>query len=132
MIVVAVALVVSLLFGLAAFICAVNLLSDSRYFRVKPYYRWFDMWVGLYWDAKHRHLYIGYFPALGVRLAFPFRRLCHKDCNHPATLACVLPGSPPHNETLCLCSAHGVEGPCEGRGFVHVVMTEQEQFYFED
>lgn len=35
--------------------------------RVKPYFKWFDLWVGLYWDRLNRALYIGV-PMFGVRI----------------------------------------------------------------
>lgn len=35
---------------------------------VKLYFKWFDFWVGLFWDAKARALYIGILPMLGVRI----------------------------------------------------------------
>ncbi|WP_321471095.1 hypothetical protein [uncultured Paludibaculum sp.] len=34
----------------------------------KPLFRWFDMWVGAYWDATGRKLYIFPMPMLGVVL----------------------------------------------------------------
>ena len=38
--------------------------------RVRPYFKWFDFWIGWYWDRENRALYIGYFPMLGIKLQF--------------------------------------------------------------
>lgn len=31
-----------------------------------PYFKWFDCWIGLYWDRNSDTLYLGYFPMCGV------------------------------------------------------------------
>ena len=38
--------------------------------RVKPYFLWYDFWVGFYWDQEKKRLYVGYFPMLGIRIDF--------------------------------------------------------------
>lgn len=35
---------------------------------IESYFRWFDLWIGLYWDQEKRVLYVGYFPTLGFKL----------------------------------------------------------------
>lgn len=35
--------------------------------RVSPYFRWFDLWVGVYVDVPDRQVYIGYIPMCGIR-----------------------------------------------------------------
>lgn len=34
--------------------------------KIKPMFAWYDMWVGAFWDAKKRRLYIFPVPMLGV------------------------------------------------------------------
>lgn len=37
--------------------------------KVRPYFAWYDLWFGAYWDRRKRHLYIGV-PFLGLRVEF--------------------------------------------------------------
>ncbi len=37
---------------------------------IKPFFRWYDLWVGAYWDRKDRVLYVCPLPMLGVRISF--------------------------------------------------------------
>lgn len=39
--------------------------------KVKPVVAWYDMWVGAFWDADKRRLYILPVPCLGVCIEFP-------------------------------------------------------------
>lgn len=48
---------------------ALRVRAFGRSTTVKPYFRWFDIWIGAYWDRKTRMLYLGYFPMLGIRVA---------------------------------------------------------------
>ena len=34
--------------------------------RVRPIFAWYDLWVGAFWDARKRRLYILPLPCLGV------------------------------------------------------------------
>lgn len=36
--------------------------------RVKPYFKWYDFWVGFYYDEHINVLYFGYFPTLGIKI----------------------------------------------------------------
>ena len=36
--------------------------------RIKPYFRWFDLWMGLYIDTKNKTWYLGYCPMLGLKI----------------------------------------------------------------
>jgi hypothetical protein len=36
--------------------------------KVVPYFRWYDLWIGVYVDAKSRHVYVQPFFMIGVRL----------------------------------------------------------------
>jgi hypothetical protein len=38
--------------------------------KITPYFKWFDFWVGLFYDAKKRILYFGFFPMLGIKFDF--------------------------------------------------------------
>jgi hypothetical protein len=43
---------------------------------IQPIFAWYDLWVGAYWSAKDRTLYLFPVPMLGVRVGFgprPFR-----------------------------------------------------------
>lgn len=37
--------------------------------RLKFFFRWYDLWVGAYYDRKNRHLYLCPLPMIGVRIA---------------------------------------------------------------
>ena len=34
--------------------------------RVKPFFRWYDLWIGVFVDIERRRLYICPFPMFGV------------------------------------------------------------------
>ncbi len=38
--------------------------------KVKPYFRWYDLWMGGFWARKEKTLYFGYFPMLGIKFDF--------------------------------------------------------------
>lgn len=44
--------------------------GTGRVAYIRPYFRWYDMWMGLYWDRTDKCLYIGYLPMLGIKIAF--------------------------------------------------------------
>ena len=39
--------------------------------KVAPFFRWYDLWIGAYWDRDARSLYVCPLPCLGVRIEFP-------------------------------------------------------------
>ena len=38
--------------------------------KIKPLFKWFDMWVGFFWDSKGRKLYILPLPCIGIVIEF--------------------------------------------------------------
>lgn len=38
--------------------------------KIKPIFAWYDFWVGLFWDAKKRRLYVFPIPMLGFFVQF--------------------------------------------------------------
>jgi hypothetical protein len=38
--------------------------------KVNFFWRWYDLWVGFYWDAANRTLYCCPLPTLGFKLQF--------------------------------------------------------------
>ncbi len=40
--------------------------------KIKPVFKWYDLWVGLYWDRRHKRLFVLPLPCLGVM--FDFRK----------------------------------------------------------
>jgi len=41
--------------------------------RVQPFFKWFDFWVGWYWSAESRALYLCPLPMFGVKISFEER-----------------------------------------------------------
>jgi hypothetical protein len=40
---------------------------------VRPIFAWYDLWIGAFWDAAKRRLYIFPVPTLGVVIQFRVR-----------------------------------------------------------
>jgi len=38
--------------------------------KIRPIFAWYDLWVGAFWDAGKRRLYILPLPCIGVRIDF--------------------------------------------------------------
>lgn len=38
--------------------------------KIKPFFRWYDLWIGAYWDSNNQALYICPIPMLGIKLDF--------------------------------------------------------------
>ena len=36
---------------------------------IRPFFRWYDLWVGAYYDREARALYVCPLPMFGVRIA---------------------------------------------------------------
>ena len=43
---------------------------QRRGVRIRPMFAWFDLWVGMFWDAHKRTLYVFPVPMVGVRIQF--------------------------------------------------------------
>ena len=37
---------------------------------IRPIFAWYDLWIGAFWDARKRRLYILPLPCLGVVIQF--------------------------------------------------------------
>ena len=40
---------------------------DKRQLKIKPFFRWYDLWIGAYIDTKDKSLYVIPFPMLGLK-----------------------------------------------------------------
>jgi hypothetical protein len=36
--------------------------------KIKPYFKWFDFWVGWFYDTNKKILYIGLLPMIGIKI----------------------------------------------------------------
>lgn len=36
--------------------------------KITPFFRWYDLWIGAYWDRKARVLYVCPVPMFGVKI----------------------------------------------------------------
>jgi hypothetical protein len=43
-------------------------------FAVTPFFRWYDLWIGAYWDRDAKVLYVCPLPMIGLKIKMPFRR----------------------------------------------------------
>ncbi len=37
---------------------------------IRPFFKWFDLWVGIYIDTERRTVYVCPLPMVGVRISF--------------------------------------------------------------
>ena len=45
---------------------------------IRPFFRWYDLWIGAYWDREAKALYICPLPMLGVRIGLAKEGKCEK------------------------------------------------------
>jgi len=38
--------------------------------KIAPYFKWFDFWIGLFYDVGKKILYIGLLPTIGIKIEF--------------------------------------------------------------
>ncbi len=43
-------------------------------FSVSAFFRWYDLWIGAYWDRENRVLYICPVPMFGLKIKMPWVR----------------------------------------------------------
>lgn len=48
--------------------------------KIKPTFKWFDLWVGFFYDKNKRRLYFFPLPMFGIYLDFPTKTI--KEKNH--------------------------------------------------
>lgn len=39
-------------------------------FRCRPFFRWYDLWMGVYVDREKRHFYVCYLPCCGFKIGW--------------------------------------------------------------
>jgi len=60
--------------------------------RVSFFFRWYDLWMGAYWDRAARALYVCLLPTLGVRIQFGKKPAAPAQ---PVTFPALVPLVPP-------------------------------------
>ena len=43
-------------------------------FAVSAFFRWYDVWIGAYWDREAKVLYVCPVPMFGLKIKMPWRR----------------------------------------------------------
>jgi hypothetical protein len=46
-------------------------------FAVSAFFRWYDLWIGAYWDREAKVLYVCPVPMFGLKIKMPWRRCAH-------------------------------------------------------
>ena len=59
------------------------MIKQKRVTRFKAFFRWYDLWVGVFIDARHSALYICPIPMAGVKIWREDKASCHW-CGSPA------------------------------------------------
>lgn len=87
-------------------------------FGVRPFFRWYDLWVGIYIDTNKRALYFIPFPALGCKIWLPMKLECPcGECGQSFPLVVMKCGC--ENQQDCegdetyphtVCSDHDISG----------------------
>lgn len=61
-------------FSLGFTVFLILLIVSATYRKGRPEFIWFDMWVGLFWDAKKRLLYVAPLPCIVFIYEIPKRQ----------------------------------------------------------
>lgn len=56
--------------------------SRAMRYTIRPVLEPRDMWIGAYWDNKKRILYLLPFPCVGIKIFFPFDKVCTQEDRH--------------------------------------------------
>lgn len=37
---------------------------------IRPFFRWYDLWIGVYVDVRNKAIYVCPFPTVGVKVSY--------------------------------------------------------------
>lgn len=60
----------------------------TKKLRVKPFFRWYDLWVGVYVDTRLKAIYICPLPTIGLKIWRELTALC-PECGNPAVKSAI-------------------------------------------
>jgi hypothetical protein len=49
----------------------------NRRFFIKLFFRWYDIWIGFYYDKDLRIIYFCPIPMFGVKIVLPYKSKCN-------------------------------------------------------
>ncbi len=59
------------------------MIQTTKKLRITPFFKWYDMWIGLYIDQAKAAVYICPLPMIGVRIWYEDTAVCDR-CDEPA------------------------------------------------
>lgn len=66
-------------------------MQTKRVTKIKPFFKWFDLWIGAYIDKQQPAIYICPLPTVGVKIWREIVRLCN-ICDKPGIKTAVHTG----------------------------------------